>query len=458
MSTNRRNFLKTSGLAATFSFVAPFAIGAKESAGIGQLTDDSVKQILNNKKNPTIIIRTSWGDTNIGDQGHTPGLIRLLYQYISGVEIILWHAGKPVPETERQVLENYPKVKIVHGVLYDGEKPFEGELKDAFSRADLYIYNSGMAMNFGLYGYNWAGNMSGLTAFIWCKENGIPFGIYGQSFDKFAHPSMEIYRNVLSQAAFVYCRDGESLKFLQANKFRTPVLEFGPDAVFGINLRDEAKGLAYLKSAGLEDKKFLAVVTLTNTAPLDAKADPLNPSQRSSLQEEQDTLRMAKVREMITQWVRKTGYKVLLAPEVNKEMKPAKEWIYDLLPADIQSKVVWRNDFWNVSEACSVYARAHTIFGMEPHSLIMGLTMGVPIIHAWPPSHGRKCFMFRDIGLPEWLFAVDDSTAAQWVSVLMNNFSNYSGARAKVSKAMQFVRKRQEATMQVINKTVQQKV
>ena len=454
MRINRRKFLKASGLSATGSLLASCittVLGA---------TDANQTEIENNikypvKKNPVIIIRTSWGDTNIGDQSHTPGIINLLYKYVPGVQIILWHGGKLVPETEKQVLFNYPDVKIVHGKFYEPEKPFEGELRDAFDRADLFIYNSGMAMNFGLFGHEWAGNMSGLTSFIWCKEHGIPFGIYGQSFDKFEHPSMEVYRNVLSQAAFVYCRDGESLKFLQENKFRTPVLEFGPDAAFGINIRDEAKGLAYLKESGLEDKKFLAVITLTNTPPLDAKEDPLNPSKRNPVQEKQDTERMAKVRDMITQWVRTTGYKVLLAPEANKEMQPAKEWVYDMLPPDIQKNTVWRSNFWNVSEAMSIYARAHNIFGMEPHSLIMGLTMGVPIIHAWPPSHGRKCFMFQDIGLGEWLFPVDESTAAQWVAVLISNYKNYAAAQAKVAKAMQFVKQRQAATMAVINRTVQ---
>lgn len=445
MRTNRRRFLKASGLLTASASLSLTGIYAEKNI------TPSINKSFNHlkKENPVIIIRTSWGDTNIGDQAHTPGLIRLLKEYMPGAEIILWH-GKNVPVTEQQVHENYPDVKIMYGKFFDGDKPFEGDVKDAFERATLFMFNSGMAMNFGLYSYDWPANMSNLTPFIWCKEHGIPFGIYGQSFDKFAHPSMEIYRNVLSQAAFVYCRDGESLKFLQENKFRTPVLEFGPDAAFGINIRNEEKGLAYLQQAGLEEKKFLAVVTLTNTPPINAKQDPLNPATRTPVQKEQDETRMQKVREMITGWVHKTGYKVLLAPEVDKEMQPAKDWVYDMLPEDVKTKVVWRDKFWNASEAMSIYARAHTIFGMEPHSLIMGLTMGIPIIHAWPPSHGRKCFMFRDIGLGEWLFPVDGSTSQQWINVLMSNYKDYSSAQKKVATAMQFVRKREAETMKVI--------
>lgn len=141
MNINRRDFLKSSGLTATGSLVASLAIG--EFAHNNKLKEDSSAALQKNSspKAPVIIIRTSWGDTNIGDQGHTPGLINLLKKNVPGVEIILWHTGKLVPETEKQVAFNYPEVKIVHGKLYDGDKPFEGELHDAFMRADIYIYS-----------------------------------------------------------------------------------------------------------------------------------------------------------------------------------------------------------------------------------------------------------------------------------------------------------------------------
>ena len=407
-------------------------------------------------KAPVIILRSSWGDGNIGDQGHTPGTIRLLTQYMPQAEILLWHVDAR-PETEKLIARNFPKVKIIRGKFFESGKPFEGELKEAFERTDLFMFNSGMAMNFGLFGKDWAGNMSSLTPYFYCVENNIPFGIYGQSFDRFDHPSLWTYRQILSQAAFVYCRDGESLKFLKENKFRTPVLEFGPDGCFGINVRSEEKGLAYLTANGLEAGKFLAVVILTNQPFAGGAYDPLSLAKPADVQREQDVSRMAKVREMITTWVRETGLKVLLAPEVTKEIASAKSYVYDLLPADVRPSIVWRDTFWNADEAMSVYARAHTIFGMEPHSLIMGLTLGVPILHAWPPSHGRKAWMFRDIGLPDWLFGVDDTTAADWTKRLTEIHRDYAGAKQKVAKAMAFVHQRQAATMLAIKQAIRKK-
>ncbi|GAB4021510.1 polysaccharide pyruvyl transferase family protein [Spirosoma koreense] len=439
---SRRDFIKVSTLSPALSF----GVNHPELAFAASLAEQP-------KNNPVIILRSSWGDGNIGDQGHTPGTIRLLSQYLPDAEILLWHVD-PRPETEKLISKNFPAVKVIRGKFFEAGKPFDGELKSAFDRADMFIFNSGMAMNFGLFGKDWAANMSSLTPFVYCAENRIPFGIYGQSFDRFDFPSMYVYRNVLSQAAFVYCRDGESVKFLKENAFRTPVLEFGPDGCFGINVRNEEKGRAYLKKVGLEDQKFLTVVILTNKPFSAGKYDPLSLAQPAAIQDEQDQTRMAKVREMITSWVRETGLNVLLAPEVTKEIGSAKRYVYDLLPTDIQGKVVWRDTFWNADEAMSVYARAHTIFGMEPHSLIMGLTLGVPILHAWPPSHGRKAWMFRDIGLPEWLFQVDESTAADWSKQLRLIHQDYAGARKKVATAMAFVKNRQAATMQVIKRAI----
>ncbi|WP_164851406.1 polysaccharide pyruvyl transferase family protein [Larkinella soli] len=404
---------------------------------------------------PTILLRSSWNDHNIGDQGHTPGTLRLLQRYVPEAEILLWHQD-PRPETEKVITKNFPNVTIVRGAFSDGAKPFGGELKDAFDRANLYIVNSGMVFNYGLFGYDWPSSMVSLTPFYYCLDRGLPFGLYGQSFDKFAHPAMPVYRDVLSRAAFIYTREDESRKFLNENRFTPGVLEFGPDGCFGIDVRDEERGLAYLKKTGLEDGKFLAIVIRTNTKHVydTGKGSLLNPAQATPEQQEQDRVRMGYVRDLITTWVRETGLKVLLAPEVSKEVAQNKEKVYDQLPADVQSKVVWRDTYWNCDEAMSVYARAHSMFGIEPHSLIMGLALGVPVVHARSLLHGRKGWMFRDIGLPEWLFDIDKASSAEITKAVMDIHQDYPAAKAKVKKAMQFVADRQKATMQVVRNTV----
>lgn len=438
---NRRDFLKLSALSATATTLPVPGLRAV--------------RVFHSATKPVILLRSSWNDHNIGDQGHTPGTLRLLERYVPEAEILLWHQD-PRPETEKVITRNFPNVKIVRGPFSNGDKPFKGELKDAFDRANLYIVNSGMVHNYGLFGYDWPATMSSLTPYYYCIDRGIPFGLYGQSFDKFAHPAMPVYKDVLSRAAFIYTRDDESRKFLKENNFKPGVLEFGPDGCFGIDVRDEEKGVTYLKKAGLEDQKFLAVVIRTNTKHVYDKSGGslMNPAQATPEQQEQDRQRLGKTRDLITTWVRQTGLKVLLAPEVSKEVAQNKTGVFDQLPADVQSKVVWRDTYWNADEAMSVYARAHSMFGIEPHSLIMGLALGVPVVHARALSHGRKGWMFRDIGLPEWLFDIDQASSADITRAVMNIHRDYPAAKAKVKKAMQFVAERQKAGMQVIRKNV----
>ncbi|MDF7816662.1 polysaccharide pyruvyl transferase family protein [Runella sp. MFBS21] len=440
MPTTRRDFLKLSTLAAS-----TFQMSSDEI-----LEAHSLSNVL--AKAPTILLRSSWNDNNIGDIGHTPGTLRLLERHIPEAQIILWHA-QPRPVTEALIVKNFPKVKIVHGAFFNQDEGLQGELKTAFEQADVYIHNSGMSMNFGLFHYEWGATMGNLAPFYYCIENNIPFGLYGQSFDKFAPPSLSLYRDVLNRASFIYCRDAESVKFLKENQFKTPIIEFGPDGCFGIDVRDETKGLAYLRQAGLEEGKFLVVVVRTNTPHLNAtgKGDMMNPAP-SPEQQQQDALRLGKVKDLINQWVTTTGMKVLIAPEALKETKYAKTMLYDQLEENIKAKVVCRETFWSADEAMSVYARAHTMFGMEPHSLIMGLALGVPVVHARPLKHGRKGWMFRDIGVPEWLFEIDQAPASDITGAVLTIYKDYKTAKAKAQKAMDVVRNRQKETMAVVKK------
>jgi polysaccharide pyruvyl transferase WcaK-like protein len=137
----------------------------------------------------------------------------------------------------------------------------------------------------------------------------------------------------------------------------------------------------------------------------------------------------------------------VLAPEVEKEIAAARALIYERLPLDIRSHVVQRETFWNVDEAASVYARAHTVVALEPHSCIIALAFGTPAIHFFNEDHGRKAWMFRDIGLPEWLVSIDDDNADQVIAALTSIHGDYPRAREKVRRAMAFVHRRSSEMM-----------
>jgi polysaccharide pyruvyl transferase WcaK-like protein len=102
----------------------------------------------------------------------------------------------------------------------------------------------------------------------------------------------------------------------------------------------------------------------------------------------------------------------------------------------------------------SVYARAHTLFGMEPHSLIMGLALGKPVIHARAIKYGKKAWMFRDIGLGEWLFNIDETASATLSKTLAEIFKDYPIALRKVKAAMSEVANRQKISMEAVKNNI----
>jgi polysaccharide pyruvyl transferase WcaK-like protein len=452
----RRDFLKKSGLG-----LLPLAFGSVAAANalnVPANTSNAPGDTSNAAANPliapskkrsaskTVLLRSSWNDYNVGDIGHTPGTLRLLERYIPDAEILLWHAA-PRPITEALVAKYFPKVKIVRGLFSEGDSPLNGELKEAFDKANMYIHNSGMSFNYGLFNYNWDGMIGLLAPMLYCYNNKIPFGPYGQSFDKMAPPSMLFYRDVLDKAAFVYCRDKNSLAFVKENAFNPRVLEFAPDGCFRIDVIDHEAGLRYLQANKLEKGKFLAVNIRTNTSKDGKTGDLMNPNSTPEKLAE-DRARLDKVKAMITYWVKNTGQRVLIFPEAVKEGLQGKIQLYDSLDADIKPHVVCREEWWtNADETMGILQHASVVFGMEPHTLIMALTLGVPILHASPVSNGRKGWMFRDIGLPEWLFDIDVVKADELVSALSTIVKNYPMAKAKVKAAMAVVEERQRTSM-----------
>jgi polysaccharide pyruvyl transferase WcaK-like protein len=422
---NRRTFLQQSGVTLATGAVAASVPprGRAEGAKAG-----------------TILLHSGWQTINIGDIGHTPGTLRILEQYLPDVRVILWGASLNEP-VETMLRRRFPRVEIVRGRLpKDGAGG--GALKEAFDRADLFIRNSGMGTDTEWMAY--------------CRKIGKPYGLYGQSyFPAFVEGERaREHIEMLDHAAFVYCRESHTLGTLRRAGVKTPVLEFAPDGCFGIDVRDEKSALDLMHKAGLEERKFLTIQLRTNTAKAPGVDDPrvpkLNPLHPTPEQVADDERRAAVYRGLIAAWVKKTGYKVLIAPEVQKEMGHNKRLLFDPLPANIRDHVVNCETFWNADEAASVFARAHTAVCHEPHSLIIALANGAPIIHTYSEFHSPKCWMFQDIGLSEWLLEFDSTPLDKLTETLFAIEADYPTALAKVKRAMDFVHQRQADTMRVV--------
>jgi polysaccharide pyruvyl transferase WcaK-like protein len=377
-------------------------------------------------KTKTILLQSAWDTINIGDIGHTPGTLRVLEQHLPEVKVIVW-AMKVDERILAMLKARFPKVEFLQGKL-DGKSEKDLELQEAVKSCDLFIRNSGMGQD--------------LSYMKFCRQHGRRYGLFGQSF----FPTMvqgegaEERIELLNAAAFIYTRETKTLSILQSAGVKAA---FGPDGCFGIDVRDDERGLATMKKLGLVQKKFITVMIRTNTPKYPGVDDPrpekLNPLHPTPQQIADDERRAAKFRELVTLWVKRTGHKVLIAPETIKEMGHNKRLIHDPLPPEIQKHVVNLEYFWNADEAASIFARAHTIVCHEPHSPIIALANGTPIIHTYSEFHSPKCWMFKDIGLPEWLLEMDETPVEKMAETLFAIDADYPAAQSKVNKAMAYV-------------------
>lgn len=413
---------------------------AASLAGLLVTTDIFGNDIFKSPK--TILLRSSWQTVNIGDIGHTPGALQLFKQHLpNNTKVILWPSS--VENGVAELLQSYfPNLTIAKGSIDKDGKPSTPELVKAFQQADIFVHGSGPSL------------LAQAHVEAWRKLTNKPYGIFGITIGAWEDMNEQLI-DLLNNAAFIYLRDTISLKLLQDKKIKTPVLEFGPDATFAIPLRNDMKANTYLKSVGLESKQFICVIPRLRYTPYyqihntEPTAEDLR---RKGISDEFKEKDHAKLREVMMRWVRETGLKILACPEMTYEIPIAKELLIDPLPEDIKKNVIWRDSYWLPDEATSVYNHAKVVVSFEMHSPIMAFQTNTPAFYLRQPTDTSKGQMWRDVGLNDWIFEIDDSTGSQIADRLMQVNKNYDAAMNYLKNAQKFVQQRQAAMAKTVKR------
>ena len=383
-----------------------------------------------------ILLCSSWQTVNIGDIGHTPGVLALLEKHLPDTEIRLW-PGDVSDGVEEMLMARFPKLTVV--------KAAEA-IKQAFEECDFLLHGSGPSL------------VAAEKVARWRRETGKPYGVYGITLSPSSSPDSII--DTLSGAAFVYFRDSRSLDLAVSKGVKSPVMAFGPDGAFAVDLRNDAKAEAFLKEHDLQEGQFLCCIPRYNTTPywlIPKKKKAVNPEQ----QEKNNALKErdhAPLREAIIRVVRETKMKVLLVPEDETQMALGKEMLLDKLPEDVKSRVVWRENFWLTNEAVSTYVRSAGLFGNEMHSPIMCIGQEIPAVVCRWESQTTKGFMWKDIGLGEWLFDFDnDSDRNKMPEAVVAIAKDPAAARVKAAKARSFVFQNHAESMGLLRELLNKK-
>ncbi|MFO0947120.1 MAG: polysaccharide pyruvyl transferase family protein [Planctomycetota bacterium] len=406
-------------------------------AAVGAFTSASIVRAQQQFR-PAIVLRSSWQTVNIGDIAHTPGVLCLLEKYIPQAEIRLWpsNVGNGVEPLLRR---RFPTVTILKG---------EQDIQKAFDECDFFLHGSGPFL------------VAQRDVERWVKATGKPYGVYGITFSDNKYSTRPLPDDafartidVLSGARFVFFRDSPSLALAKEKGCRAPVMEFGPDGAFATDLKDDERAEAFLKENGLEAKKFLCCIPRHRFTPywtIPERRAPFDPvkNEQNEMHLESDH---APLREAIIEVVRQTEMKVLLCPEDRTQMALGKSILFDRLPEDARSRVVWRPDYWLTGEARSTYLRSAGLFGHEMHSPIMCIGSGIPAIVCRWKEQTSKGWMWKDIGLEEWLFDMDNPRdVPRIVPAVLDLAKDPRRAAEKADRARRFVEKRQEETMAIL--------
>lgn len=386
-----------------------------------------------------ILLRSSWQTVNIGDIGHTPGMLRLLQEHLPDAEVTLWpsNIGDGVEDMLRR---NFPKVRIVKGDIDRDGKPTTDELRAAFEQCDFFLHGSGPSL------------VAQRQLAAWRKQTGKPYGVCGVTLSALNADAREL----LNEARFIYLRDSISLKYVQGLQLACPVVALGPDAAFAVHLRNDDTATTFLRKHQLEDGKFICVIPRLRYTPywkIHNRAMTDEDRRKDEVSQKLKESDHAKVREAMIAFVRKTGMKVLVCPEDKSHMAVGKEMLVDPLPEDVRKNVVWRENYWLTDEAVSVYAKSLALLSMDMHSPIMAVANGTPAIHCRFKEQTSKGQMWRDVGLGDWLFDLDEEQDGSRITkAVLAIAENPDAAKQQVKKAMDFVKARQREAMATLAK------
>ena len=391
---------------------------------------------------PRILLCSAWQTVNIGDIAHTPGALALLQEYLPEAEVTLWPHSPLTPEVKTMILKRFPRLEIVEGTISeDGASVSDPKLAAAVDRSDFLLHGSGPAM------ISWA------KAEGFARRTGRPFGVYGVTYGLYGIPE----KATLSRARFAYFRDSVSLEAARHDGVHAPVMGLAPDVAFAFDLKDDKKAAAFLRANGLEEGKFLCCISRLRNTPfweMPAKRVPFDPVKHAR-NEEMKEHDHRPLRDAIIAVTRQTALKVLICPEDESQMRITRENLLERLPQDVRAKVVWRDRFWLPDEALAVYTRSAGLFGSEMHSPVMCIGSGIPAIVCRWAEQSSKGFMWRDIGLGDWLFDLDRNEDVQRVAgAVLALAQNAPAAKDRAAKARDIVRRRFAETIGVMRREV----
>ncbi len=452
-----------------------------------------------------IMVGYIWGFGDLGGIAIVPGLLNLLYKHFPEYQMTTFGGND---QSRPYIREKFPECDVLTDDPYKGEatddalarakKDFEGELPpftketvdyvmetfagyvieateranpdflQALKESNLLIYPSGMMLNYGVIALSgldfWGDTLHFALPLIVARKLGIPYGIYAQSFMAFEGPAAIYFiKNIMEDAAFVSCRDSSSVDYLKSMGINGPVqrplpyhalpnydgqvinaphLRFVPDSTVSFGYRDDQWGKEFMQKYNLKSEEFLIV--LPRTWPRPSTLTQLIGKERSNRH-------VIRLQSIITDWIRETGMKVLIASEVEKQRPNNKPQIYDPLPEDVKPYCEVQEEWWLSEQASAVFRHARMLAIMDFHSFYLAIPEGTPAVALMTRESGRKIWSCHDFKLPDYMFDIDMTPTETILQKLYSIHTNYEYESHRIqTEVIPHIRAIEEKQMQTI--------
>lgn len=390
-----------------------------------------------------VVLVSGWQTVNIGDIAHSPGVLEAFRRF-SGEAVRLTFWARSVDNRVRELLARYfPEVNLVE-VRLGPDGALTPELEALFADADILVHGAGPSL------------VARPELEAWRRHTGKPYGIFGITVDPLVpyHATLDrsglmidaldgdmldpLDRALLGEAAFVYCRDSLTMRFLQSQGLPTPDLAFGPDATVLFDVVDDDHATDVLGQYGLRSGEFLCAVPRARYTPyylLRGYAPAATDRRKEAysagyLESDLDVLRQG-----VVSWVRDTGTPALIVPEMSYAVEMADKYLAGTFPADVADRVHVLPRFWGLAEATAVYRQAGAIVSMECHTPLLALAAGVPALYLRQPTDTIKGQMYADLGLADAVVELTSAASAETLDRLASIIADPAGARERAVKA-----------------------
>lgn len=396
------------------------------------------------EKDPVFLIVSGWQTVNIGDIAHTPGLLALIDEFFPDAGYYLWPRDIEDHGVEEMLLRHFPKLKVIKtNMPGDWEIRETDELKSVFEKCDILLHGSGPHV------------LEQNKIRLWVERTGKPYGVCGVTEQRI-YPEI---RETIENSAFFFTRETASLKIVKDNTDEPDYTGFFPDATFGLNIHNEENALSILRDFDLNEKEFICIVPRLRFTPYHKIHEYIRWDQEkidevNSVNDRFKEIDHAKLRTVIINWVRETGKKVLLCPEMSYQLEIMDELLLDSLPAGIRAMVYKIPEYWITDTAASVYKRAFAVISMECHSPIISIANNTPAFYVRQKEDTIKGQMYNDIGLSDWVFEIDEVDGELIYAELNKLLDDYPAGQGEIAGAYEIINRRYRESFNTIEKVM----